>query len=110
MTVLIIEGHKALAIGVGSALMAVPLILWLALDLAARRWSVSLRPALPWLRIMRWLGWGLGLVLFLIHLDRDTFPVAYGIAMFSFSTGLALPEGWVKHRFARDLTAPIDGS
>jgi hypothetical protein len=88
--------------------MALPLIIWLALYLAARQSSLSLRPVLPWLRILRWLGWGLGLVLFLMHLDRDTFPVAYGIAMFTFSTGLALPEGWVKRRFACDLIAPAD--
>jgi hypothetical protein len=95
---LIIEGHRALAIEIGSALMTFPLIIWLALYLAARQWSVSLRPILPWLRILRWLGWGFGLALFFVHLDRDTFPVAYGIAMFTFSTGLALPEGWVRRR------------
>lgn len=93
-------------IEITSAIITLPLILWLALYLAVRRWSISPRPALPWLRTMRWLGWGFGIVLLFVHLANDRFPLAYGIALTAFSTGLSFPESWVKRRFTPDLIEP----
>jgi hypothetical protein len=104
--VLQMDGSKLLAIEVTSALVASPLIVWLALYLAARWWSLGLRPVLPWLRVLRWVGWGLGIALYLTYFARDRFPWVYGAAMLSFSIGLLLPEGWVKRRFAPDLMEP----
>jgi hypothetical protein len=97
------DGSK-FTIEVASALIALPFIVWLALYVAAGWRSIGLRPLLPWLRILRWVGWGLAIALYLTHFAHDGFPWVYGAAMFAFSTGLSFPEGWVKRRFAPDLT------
>jgi hypothetical protein len=94
---------KVLAIEVGAALIASPIIIWLALYWVARWSSIGLRPVLPWLRILRWVGWLLAIALYITHFARDRFPWVYGAAVSAFSVGLALPESWVKRRFAPDL-------
>jgi len=78
------------------------MIIWITLYGATRWWSIGLRPVLPWLRILRWVGWGLAIALYIAHFARDHFPSAYGAAVFAFSVGLALPESWVKRRFVPD--------
>jgi hypothetical protein len=87
-------------------LMFLPLLIWLALYLVATCWSVNLCPALSWLRILRWLGWGLGVALFIVGLAHDSFPRIYGLALISFSVGLSMPQGWIKRRFAPELLEP----
>jgi hypothetical protein len=80
-----------------------PFIIWLALFVAARR-SINLRPVLPWLRILRYLAWGVGITLGVVWLATGRFIwVGYEGAIIGFSAGLAIPEGWVKRRFAPDL-------
>jgi hypothetical protein len=82
------------------AFIVLPLILWLAMYLAARWWSINWRPILPWLRILRWLGWGFGGVLVLASMVRNVFPITDGVLILTFSAGLSMPESWVKRRFA----------
>ena len=100
------DASKLLAIEISSAFVALPLVLWFTLYLAARWWSINSRPVLPWLRILRWLGWGFAIVLLFVHLANDHFPFAYGTALTAFSAELSLPESWVKRRFAPDLIEP----
>jgi hypothetical protein len=101
-----IDPSKLLAIETFSALSLLPHIIWLALYIAARRRPIEARPILRWLRILRWVGWGLGIALFTLSLARDHFPFIYGLAMTAFSTGLSFPESWLKRRFAPDLIGP----
>jgi hypothetical protein len=98
------SGSKVLSLEIGSLLITAPMIVWFSLYVAALQ-SMKLRPVLPWLRVLRWVGWGLGIVFFLAALARNSFPT-YGCAMSAFSAGLSLPEGWVKRRFAPDLIEP----
>ena len=100
------DTSKVFRIEIIAILVASPLIIWLGLYLAARWWSVNSRTALPWLKCLRWIGWGGGLVLVLLSLVREGFPLFYGIAMATFSAGLSIPKGWIKHRFAPDLVDP----
>jgi len=80
------------------AFVLAPFILWLALHEADRWWSVPLRPTLRWMRILRFLGWGIGIALGVVGLAHNRFPV-YGMACFAFSGGLLFPERWVKRHF-----------
>ena len=101
-----VDGHKLLAIEIGSVVAAAPMIVWFALYVAARWGTIGLASVLPWLRILRWVTWGLAVALFIAHFTHDRFPWAYGAAVFAVSAGLSLPEGWVKRRFATDLIQP----
>jgi hypothetical protein len=67
------DGHKLVAIEIGSALLAAPMIVWLALYLAARCGSIGLRPVLPWLRVLHWVAWGLAIALYIVHFAHDRF-------------------------------------
>ncbi len=100
------DPSKVVRLEIGFTLVALPLTIWLAIYMAVRLWSINPRPILPWLNILRWLDWGLGLVLMLIHWTNDHFPFTYGIAVLTFSAGLAIPQSWVKRRFAPDLLEP----
>ena len=84
-------------------LVVSPLLLWLAFYAAARWSSSNLRPIIPYLRAMRWVGFTLGALLFLISLVRDDFRGFYGAALLTFSAGLGIPEWWVKLHFAPEL-------
>ena len=37
------------------------------------------------------------------ELERKRFPWSYAMALLTFPTGLAMPEGWVKRNFAPEL-------
>ena len=80
-------------------LMLLPLVVLLVFYLAHRWWSINWRPALPWLRTLRWLGWGLGMLLMFLSLSRAQFLFSYGLAITAFSAGLSIPESWIKRRF-----------
>jgi hypothetical protein len=101
-----IDSSKLLAIEIFAAFSVLPLIIWLALYLASRRWPIDARPILRWLKILRWVGWGFGMALCTLTLAREHFPIIYGLAMTTFSTGLSIPQGWLKRRFAPDLIEP----
>jgi hypothetical protein len=91
------DPSKLSRIEIPATLSLLPLLILLVFYLAHRWWSVNWRPALPWLRTLRWIGWGLGSLLSLLSLTGGHFPV-YGMAMTSFSVGLSIPESWVKRR------------
>jgi hypothetical protein len=95
-----IDPSKVAGIEFALALSALPLIFWLGMYWAARQWSINWRPILPWLRILRWVGWGCGAAMFFISLTRSIFPIGYGVVVLAFSAGLSLPESWIKRRFA----------
>ncbi len=81
---------------------ALPFIVWLMLYATSRRWPVHVLGFLRPLRIMRWIGWFVGVALFVLHLGNDKFPALYGLLGFSFSTGLSFPESWIRRRFCPD--------
>jgi len=103
------DPSKVLRIEITFTLMLLPLLIWLALYLAYRWWCFNLRPVLPWLRTLRWIGWGFNVLSVLLWIASPHFSLVYGIAMMTFSVGLSIPEGWVKRRFAPDLIDPQDG-
>lgn|SRR5579871_826074 len=95
-----IDPSKVARIEFGWAMFALPLIFWVGMYWAARCWSINWRPILPWLRILRWVGWGCGVAMFFISRTRSIFPPGDALVVLGFSAGLSLPESWVKHRFA----------
>jgi hypothetical protein len=99
-----IEPSKLAAIEFASAVIALPLVFWLTMYWAARWWSINWRPILPWLMFLRWVGWGCGAAMVLISLARSVSP-GYGLSMLGFSTGLSLPQSWVKRRFANSINS-----
>lgn len=90
---------RVLRIEITFTLIVLPLLVWLALYLAHRWWNVNLRLALPWLKTLRWTGWGIGGVLLLLSLGGNNFLWFYGIATATFSAGFSFPVSWVKRRF-----------
>jgi len=98
-----IGSSKLLAIEVFALFSVLTHIIWLSLHVASRRWPIDARPILRWLKILRWVSWGLAGTLCLWAVARNHFPI-YGLAMSVFSTGLSFPESWLKRRFAADLT------
>jgi hypothetical protein len=96
---MLFEPSKVSRIEITSTLFLLPLIIWIALYLAQRWWSVNLRPALPWVKTLRWVGWASGIALLVLTLTGGHLPWVYGIAMTGFSAGLAIPESWIKRRF-----------
>jgi hypothetical protein len=97
-----IDASKMAAIEFASAILALPVVFWLAMYIGARWWSINWRPILPWLKILRWFSWGCGVALFLASLARSAFPIAYGFLILGFAAGLSIPESWVKRRFAAE--------
>jgi hypothetical protein len=74
-----IEAFKVVAIEFASAAIALPLIFWATMYGAARWWSINWRPILPWLKFLRWVGWGCGTAMVLISLSRSASPVKRAI-------------------------------
>ena len=101
-----IDSSKLPAIETFFAVSLLPLFVWLAIYMAARRRQIQARPTLRWLRVLRWVGWGFGIALLTLSLARDHFPFIYGLAMTTFSTGLSLPESWLRRRFTPDVIEP----
>jgi hypothetical protein len=99
VTAMLFETSKVSRIEITSALLLLPLIIWLALYLAQRWWSVNMRPALPWLKTVRWVGWAFGVALLLLSLTGGQLPWICGMVMTAFSAGLSIPESWIKRRF-----------
>jgi hypothetical protein len=89
-----LAASKMAAIEFSSALLALPLVFWLAMNVAARWWSINWRPILPRLKILRWIGWGCRAALVLTSLTRNVFPIGYGSLILGFSAGLSIPESW----------------
>ena len=100
------NSSRTAAIEFFSFFLAMPLVVWLALYLSAGWLSVTPQKMLVCLKVLRWITWVFGLVgtLLELALARGRFPI-YGLSMMGCSAGLALPENWVKHRFAPE---PID--
>jgi hypothetical protein len=98
-----IGSSKLLAIEVFALFSLLPHIIWLSLYVASKQWPIDARPILRWLKILRWVSWGLAGTLGLLAVARNHFPI-YGLAMSTFSTGLSFPGSWLKRRFAGDLT------
>jgi hypothetical protein len=96
------NASRTAAIEFFSFFLAVPLVIWLTLYLSARWLSVNPNKVLVWLKVVRWTAWVFGFAAVLLELGamaRGSYPV-YGLSMMGCSAGLALPENWVKHRFA----------
>jgi hypothetical protein len=89
---------------------AFPFVTIGVLAVIARFCKVNLRPTLPWLRTMRWVGWLVGnavaSVALLSHRFFPTFWFFIGMSIFSASAGLAICERWVKRRDARESLPP----
>lgn len=96
---MLFEPSKVSRIEITSTLFALPLIIWLILYLSRRWWSVNSRPALPWLKTLRWIGWVVGVALLLLSVTGSRLPWVYGIAMATLSVGLSIPESWITRRF-----------
>lgn len=60
------EPSNVLRIEITPIFMVLPLVVCLAFYLTYRWWSVNWRPALLWLTTLRWIGWGLGVLLILL--------------------------------------------
>jgi len=97
------DHSKLLLIEISSTLFLLPLLIWLALYVAHRFWSFNSRPALPWFKTVRWIGWSFGVILLLLSFAHEHLAWVYGLAMITFSTGLSIPESWVKRRFGSEL-------
>ena len=93
------DGSKLLVIGIRSLLIIAPFIVWGALYVAVRKWSLDLRSLLPWLRGFRWVVWSCGLLLYIGYFAGGQFPWVYAISVVSFSIGLSFPERWLKEQF-----------
>ncbi len=102
-----IGSSKLLVIGVLALFSLLPHVIWLSLRVASKRWPIDARLILRWLRILRWVSWGLAVTLCIETVARGHFPF-YGLAMSTFSTGLSFPENWLKRRFASNLTESLN--
>ena len=96
------NASKTAALEFFSVFLALPFVIWLSLYFSARWLSVNPHKVLVWLKVVRWIAWVFGFAAVLLELGamaRGRYPV-YGLSMMGCSAGLALPENWVKHRFA----------
>jgi hypothetical protein len=83
--------------------MAAPFVIWFALHVIARRFSVDLHPVLPWLRRLQWAAWGTAVALFIAAMVANNdgiFP--YACAATSISPALSIAEKALTRRFAPD--------
>jgi hypothetical protein len=88
-------------------IMIAPIALWAALRLAGSIGYPVTTATLFLIQILRWSVWIsvllLGALYFTGILRRDAWPLA--VALSTCSAGLALPQGWVKARIAREASA-----
>jgi len=98
---------KLMLVGILAIGAAFPFVTIGVLAVIARFSKVNLRPTLPWLRTMRWLGWLIGnavaSVAVVSHRFFPTFWFFVGMSMVSASAGLVISEQWVKRRDASDF-------
>jgi len=93
-------GSKLLVLGIASALITAPLILWIALYVATTKCLVDLRPLLPWLKRFQWIGLICAGGLLVCSVANSNFPVIFGNAMTCFAVGIGFPERWLKRQYA----------
>ena len=92
------DGSKLLVIGISSLLIIAPFIVWGALYVAVRKWSLDLQSLVPWLRGFRWVVWSCGLLFYIGYFAGGHFPRVYAGAVATFSIGLYFPEKWLKEQ------------
>lgn len=84
------------------AILLIPFAIWGVLLVARRVSGANLHPVLRWLRILRWLvfliGCPLGFVTLVFDRLRWLFPIGLGILLLS--SGLSIPEWWLKRHYA----------
>jgi hypothetical protein len=94
-----------------TGLLLSPFILWFALHSAARRFSLDLRPILPWLRRLQWVAWGITVALFLaLAFTDNNHIVMYACLFSSFSQTLSFAERRLRKRFAPELVTNDDSA
>jgi hypothetical protein len=94
------DGPKLLVIGISSLLIIAPFIVWGALYVSVRKWSLDLQSVARWLRGFRWVGWSCGLLPYIGYFAGGHFPWVYPSAVATFSVGLYFPEKWLKGQLA----------
>jgi hypothetical protein len=95
-----LDWSKLLVIGSTSLLIIAPFVVWGALYVAVRKWSLDLQSLVPWLRGFRWVVWSCGLLLYIGYFVGGHFPWVYPASVATFSVGLVFPEKWLKGQFA----------
>lgn len=87
------------------ALCSAPMGIWAILAAVARIWHANLRSTLPALRAARWAMWLLAIPLMIpfVAFHKFIWLWPFGSSAFAFAAGLAIPERWVKKRYAPDL-------
>jgi len=95
---------QSIAYRITSALFLLPLIIWLTLYLAQRWWSVNLRPALPWFKTLRWVGWTFGVALLLLSLTGGHFVLDLRHRNDNFLGGTIDPRELDQASISRQLT------
>lgn len=93
--------NKAVAIEIGSLFLVAPFIVWFALFIAVRKWTLHPEVLLPWFVRFRWLVWSCAVVLYVGSFGGGYHLRIFGSALIAFSAGLAFPEGWLKKHLAR---------
>jgi hypothetical protein len=92
------DGSKLLVIGISSLLIIAPFIVWSALCVAARKWSLDLQSLVQWFRGFRLVVWSCGLLLYIGYFAGGHFPLVYPASVVTFSAGLYFPERWLKEQ------------
>jgi predicted RND superfamily exporter protein len=86
-----VEGPKLVKAAIGLLIGTAPLLFWIVLYAGAKKWPFDLRPLVPWMRAVRYVTWGCGLVLLVTGV-----PWPYPMAFVTFSIGLSFPEAWAR--------------
>jgi hypothetical protein len=90
---MIVDEPKLVKAGIGVLIGAAPLLFWVVLYAAAKKWTFDFRPLMPWMRAVRYITWGCGFVLLVTG-----GPWPYPIAFVTFSVGLSFPEAWAREQ------------
>src|ERR1035441_5477481 len=83
----------------GLILIILPLVVWRAAIFAVKARKVDLRPFLPWIRLVRWAAYVLGVSIWIAAavLDRYKWWLSIGLGVVCFQIGLSFTEDFVKH-------------
>lgn len=80
-----------------------PLVIWAALGIARQVYGANLSVWLLRLRVLRWIFWIAGVAVSFVTLVSNThWSFSIGIGLWTFSLGLAFPQGWLKRYYARE--------